>query len=135
MEAPVSIPDALRDKVKTIGSAVTHQDLDVYGRVREIEDKSYKLQRVLNAWEGQHREERAMRKTYATWMLVGLGVQMLLVNAAFFLIGFKLIEVNQWVANTFIMAVFSEIAGMTFFIIKYLFPKVSSDVLTTVEKL
>src|SRR6266481_8716974 len=114
METTVAIPDALRDKVKAVGSAVTRQELDAYGRFREIEDRSYKLQRILEAWEGQHREERAMRKTYAAWMLIGLGVQMLLVNAAFFLIGFKMIEVNQWVANTFIMAVFGEIAGMTF---------------------
>jgi hypothetical protein len=76
-----------------------------------------------------------MRKTYATALLAGLGVQMLLVNAAFFLIGFKLLQVEQWIANTFIMAVFAEIAGMTFFVIKYLFPKVSSDVLATLEKL
>jgi hypothetical protein len=135
MDAPVTIPDTLRDKVKSVGSAVTREDLDAYGRLREIEDKSYKLQKILEAWQNQHREERAMRKTYATALLAGLGVQMLLVNAAFFLIGFKLLQVEQWIANTFIMAVFAEIAGMTFFVIKYLFPKVSSDVLATLEKL
>ena len=135
MDTPVAIPDTLRDKVKSVGAAVTREDLDAYGRLREIEDKSHKLQMILEAWRLQHAEERAMRKTYATAMLAGLGTQALLVNAAFFLIGFKLIQVDQWVANTFIMAVFAEIAGMTYFIIKYLFPKVSSDTLAMLEKL
>jgi hypothetical protein len=56
-------------------------------------------------------------------------------TSPFFAIGVHWIEVEQWTANTFIMAAFGEMAGMTFFIIKYLFPKVSADVLTTLEKL
>jgi hypothetical protein len=132
---PLELPESLREKVKFIGPSVSSEDIDAYGRWRDIENKSYKLQKLLEAWERQHTEERAMRKTYATALLVALGIQMLLVNSAFFLIGFGLLRVEQWVANTFIMAVFGEIAGMTFFIIKYLFPKVSADVLSTVEKL
>ena len=43
MDAPVTIPAALRDKVKAVGAAVTREDLDAYGRFREIEDKSSEL--------------------------------------------------------------------------------------------
>jgi len=60
---------------------------------------------------------------------------MALVNFAFFAIGWGWITVSPWVANSFILAVFGEISGMVLLVVKYLFPKVSSDVLATLEKL
>ena len=129
------LPDSVREKVLSVGTDVTSDDVDTYGRIQEITDKSKKQSTILEAWERQHSEERKLRKTYAQWLLIGLFVQMLLVNAAFLAIGLKWIQVDKWVASAFILAVFSEIASMTFFIIKYLFPKVSSDVLATLEKL
>lgn len=130
-----TLPGSIREKVVSLGAPVTSDEVDTYGRLQEIRDKSKKQSTILAAWENQHKEERKLRKTYASWLLIGLFFQMLLVNAAFFAIGFKLIQVDIWVANAFILAVFSEIASMTFFVIKYLFPKVSSDVLATLEKL
>ena len=59
------IPKELREKVEAIGAPVTSADLDVYRTLREAEDKRIKLQTVLAAWEGQNREERAMRRQYA----------------------------------------------------------------------
>jgi len=109
--------------------------VDTYGRLQEIFDKSAKLQRILEAWERQHTEERSMRRTYAKWLLIALFIQAFIVNVAFFAIGFGYLTVSEWVANSFILAVFGEIAAMTFFIIKYLFPKTSADVLATLEKL
>jgi hypothetical protein len=129
------VPDSVRDMIVSVGTVVTSEDVDTYGRIQEIEDKSKKLSTILAAWERQHREERELRQTYAWWLLVGLFVQMLLVNTAFLAIGLKWIQVDRWVASAFILAVFSEIASMTFFVIKYLFPKVSPDVLATLEKL
>ena len=76
-----------------------------------------------------------MRQKYAKWLLAAMFVQMALVNLAFLAIGFGWIQINPWVANSFILAVFGEISGMVLFIVKYLFPKVSSDVLATIEKL
>jgi hypothetical protein len=134
-EPVVKAPESVGDKILTIGSQVTSADVDTYGRLREIEDKSRRSATLLQAWERQHTEERNLRRTYARWLLIALFVQMALVNLAFFALGLKWIQVEQWVANTFILAVFSEIASMTFFVIKYLFPKVSTDVLATLEKL
>jgi len=129
------LPDSIREKVVSVGTPVTSDEVDTYRQLQEIRDKSKKLSTILDAWERQHSEERKLRQTYALWLLVGLFVQMVLVNAAFFAIGLKWIQVDKWVANAFILAVFGEIASMTFFVIKYLFPKVSSDVLATLEKL
>jgi hypothetical protein len=132
---PPDLPDALRDKVLAIGASVSPDEIEVYGRYQEIADRSAKLRTILAAWERQHTEERQMRQRYARWLLVGMFIQMALVNFAFFAIGWGWIQVSQWVATSFILAVFGEISGMVFFIVKYLFPKVSSDVLATVEKL
>ena len=131
----VAIPDTLKDRVLGVGGEVRPEDVDVYGRLREIEDKSYKLRTVLEAWERQQSEERALRQGYAKKILVALFVQMGLVNVAFFAIGLGWLAVEEWVANTFIMAVFGEIAAMALIVIKYLFPKVGSDVLGLIEKL
>lgn len=129
------IPEALRAKIVKVGPSVTSKEVDVYSKLQETADKSTKLRTILEAWERQHSEERKLRRTYATAMLWGLFAQAMLVNVAFFALGFRWITVEPWVANSFILAVFAEIAGMAFFVIKYLFPRVSSDVLATLEKL
>lgn len=130
-----TIPETLKNHVLGVGGEVRPEDVDVYGRLREIQDKSYKLRTVLEAWERQQSEERALRQGYAKKILIALFVQMGLVNVAFFAIGLGWLVVEEWVANTFIMAVFGEIAAMGLIVIKYLFPKVGSDVLGLIEKL
>jgi len=135
MSEPVSIPQKLREYVVGVGAEVRPEDVDTYGRLREIEDKSHKLRTVLEAWEKQQHEERSLRQSYAKKLLVALFVQMGLVNLAFFAVGFGWLVVEQWVANTFILGVFAEIAAMTLIVIKYLFPKIGADVLGLIEKL
>ena len=107
----IEIPDTLKSRIIGVGGEVRPEDVDVYGRLREIEDKSYKLRTVLDAWERQQSEERALRQGYAKKILIALFVQMGLVNIAFFAVGFHLLTVEPWVVNTFIMAVFGEIAA------------------------
>ncbi len=135
MSEVVTIPDNLKSRVLGVGGEVRPEDVDVYGRLLEIEDKSYKLRTVLEAWERQQSEERALRQGYAKKILIALFVQMGLVNIAFFAIGLRWLAVEAWVANTFVMAVFGEIAAMALIVIKYLFPQVGSDALGSIEKL
>ena len=134
-KSPIGLSKELSDKVLSFGASVTKDDVDVYARIHEVENKSYKLRRVLAAWEHQHSEERALRKTYAKWLLVILSVQALLINVAFFLIGFGWLVVEQWVATSFIVAVYGEVAAMTLIVVKYLFPDVRPDVLNLIEDL
>lgn len=118
-----------------VGAAVTDADVDSYARITDIQDKSSRLRALVQAWEKQQREERKMRKDYAERMLWGLVGQGLLVNLAFFGIGFGWLEIEKWVATSFILAVLAEISGMTLLILRYLFPKESTDLLATIQKL
>ena len=136
MADELEVNRALRENVNAIVEGpVTSEQVDTYGKLREIEDKSKKARVLLDAWERQHNEERNLRKHYAAWLLFALLLQMLFVNLSFFLIGIEYLKIEQWVAQTFIVSVFGEIAAMVFWIVKFLFPKVSADVLTVVEKL
>ena len=135
MSDNITIPNTLRDRIVGIGSEVQPADVDVYSRLREIEDRSHKLRTVLGAWERQQSEERSLRQGYAGKLLIALLIQTGLVDVAFFAIGFHWLSVEPWVANTFILAVFGEIAAMAMIVIKYLFPKAAPDVLSLIEKL
>lgn len=116
-----------RNVIKEIGSEVTSEDIDTYRQFREIQDKSYKLNIIVDAWKIQQREERKLRNIYAGWLLAFLFVQMILINISFFLIGQEILKIEKWVANTFIIAVFTEIVSMIMVIIRYLFPKSGSN--------
>ncbi len=135
MQDMPSVPDSLTDKVISVEALVTSNEVDIYGRLREIEDQSYKLRTVLQTWERQQTEERKLRGAYAKWLLVGMFAQMALVNIAFLAISLGWIVVEKWVAIAFILAVFGEIIGMTTVVIKYLFPQTRSEVLALIEKL
>lgn len=124
-----------KSMVAEIGSAVTSDDIDTYKQLREIEDKSYKLRIVLDAWEAQKREERKWRNIYAGVLLGFLLIQIVVVNVSFFLIGAGKLEIEKWVANTFIIAVFGEVASMTLVIVRYLFPKTGDEFPKIIEGL
>ncbi len=89
----------------------------------------------MDAWREQHSEERKMRKEFATAIIVALFAQILIINTSFFLIGFNVIVVPQWVATTFIVSVFTEIISMTMLVLRYLFPKVGSEVRKLIKNL
>lgn len=134
--AGADLPDTLKDKVVSVGKPLSSgKDIDRYERLEDIRNRSRKLRTVLNAWETQQREERALRRFYAKGLLGALFAQILLVNAAFFAIGLGYLTVDKWVATTFIMAVFVEIVALVTVVNKYLFPKVGSEVLDLIEKM
>ncbi len=108
--------------VKNIGGAVTPDEVDTYGRLLEIEDSSYINRIYISAWEEQQNQERAMRNSYAKWLLIAVFVQAILINIAFFFIGFSVIIVEQWVATAFIIGVFAEITAMTTIVVRHFFP-------------
>lgn len=129
------LPANLKDKVIEIGAAVSLQDVATYGQLQEIQDKSFRMRTVVNAWERQQTSERELRNRYAKWLLITLSVQMMFVNVAFFMLGLGYLSVEKWVATTFIMTVFGEVAAMTFIVVKYLFPEGASAVLALIERL
>ncbi len=130
------LPENLREKIRSVSEPLfDSSDIERFSRMEDIRRKGHKLETVLASWETQQREERALRRTYARYLLWILSIQILLINTAFFSIGLKYLEVDRWVATGFIMAVFFEITAMTLVVIKYLFPKVGSDASSLIEKL
>ena len=124
-----------KDKVASVGEPVSSDDIDTYRQLREIEDRSYQLRAVVGAWETQQTQERMLRRSYAGWLLLLLFLQVIVINIVFFLIGLKYLIVEEWLAKTFIIAVFAEIAAMTLVVVRYLFPKGASDFRDILEKL
>ena len=114
-------PDARR-LIESIGSTVTNEDIAIYERIRRIEDSSYRLRTVVEAWEKQQTEERNLRSRYAKWLVIVLSLQVVVINIAFFLIGFGLINIEEWVASSFIVSALLEISSMIFVVVRYLFP-------------
>jgi hypothetical protein len=61
-----------------------------------------------------------MREQYANYLIVGMGIQALIVNVVLVLIGCGRLSFEPWTARTFIMAVFAEIAALVLLVVKYL---------------
>ncbi len=129
------VPEKYRSLIREINDPVVSDELNQYIAKNEVDNRTHKLKTLLAAWESQQDEERSLRKLFAAWILGGLLFQMLLVNVAFFLIGFGWIHVDKWVSTTFIIAVLGEIVGMANIVVKYLFPKQGGEALNLIEKL
>jgi hypothetical protein len=134
MSDPVSDSERLRSLVEFQGTEVTSKDIDAYSKYQDIGHKEKKLDTVLKAWTAQEDEYRKARKRYANCILGALLVQGIVVNVAFFLIGNKKIEVDPWVANSFILGVFAEMATLSLVVFKYFFPSSPSSLVSLVEK-
>ncbi len=129
------LPPNLQNLVQSIQEPVTSDQLDMYAKWQDVSDKSYKLRTIVKAWEGQNAEERRMRKGFAIAIIIALFAQIIFINVAFCLIGFQKIEVSEWVANVFVVSVFTEIVSMTLLVLRYLFPKIGSEVMNLIKDL
>lgn len=128
-------PSDVPDRVQSLGVPVTSEEVDTYRRYREIEDRSFRLRTVVTAWESQQSEERRLRRSYGTAILVALCLQSLLVDILFILIGLGRITIAPWVANTFIVSVFGQIVGLAVVVVRHLFPQPSSEILRLIERI
>jgi len=135
MALPEQLPSDAPERVEALGVPVTSEEVDTYGRYREMEDRSFRLRTVVSAWESQQTEERRLRRSYGTSILIALCVQTLLVDAMFILMGVGKIAIAQWVANIFIVSVFGQIVGLAVVVVRHLFPQPSSDILRLIERI
>jgi hypothetical protein len=135
MSDPIKSSARLSALVVAEGSPVTSKQIDNHARLMEIDQQDRKINAILNAWNAQESHYRVSRQKYADRIISGLLIQAVLVNVAFFLIGFGCITVQVWVANSFIIGVFSEMAALSLIVFKYFFPSSPSDIGKLVEKL
>ena len=124
------IEKGLRGVVRPVSTA----QVVAFGMLREIRDRSYRIRTIVKAWKDQQTQDRAMRERYANYLIVAMGVQALIVNVVFVLIGANVLTFEAWTAKTFIMAVFAEIAAMVLLIVKYLFTRSSDKVLQFLDE-
>jgi len=115
------LPDNLRNLVMAVRRPVTTGDVDVYGRIQAIHNRSRYYRILLRAWEKQQDQDREMRRRYATWLMIAMAVQVLFIDVIYVLMGYGKLTFEPWTARTFILAVFAEIAALVLWVVKYLF--------------
>ena len=94
-----------------IGSRVTSEDIDTYDKLEQLASRA-----------ATQRSERNLRLTYGWALLILLSVEIVAVLTIAFLIGFEVIKLDRWVATTFIGGTFTQVSGLAFLIVRYLFP-------------
>lgn len=130
-----SIPPELRAQVEAVGPPVGPGELESFERVTRARDQSYKLQTLVTAWKLQNEAERGLRQKVAWYILGALGLQILLVNVCYFLIGFNVLHVDADLSKLFVLAVFAEVAAMVLIVLRYLFPQVGNEFLQLIKDL
>lgn len=117
-----ALPKELRPLVDKVEAPVSPDTVEAFDRVTRIQDRSRSTRVIVEAWKQQQESDRRMRGTYAKWLLILISAEVILANIAFFLMGSKVLVLDQWVANAFIVGVFAEISALVLVVAKYLFP-------------
>lgn len=123
------IPDTLKSITQDVGKPVSSSDVDTYGKLRQIEDRSHQVRTIVKAWKDQQTQDRKMRERYANYLILAMGLQAFVMNVIFVLIGCGVLTFEPWTAKTFIVSVFAELAAMVLIVVKYLFTPSSDRVL------
>jgi hypothetical protein len=134
MAAKDKLPATIRQVVEKVGKPVTSEDIDAIGKLREIEERRKRHRTIVGAWKQQQEEDRKMRKTFATWLMVVMSVQIIGINIIFILMRLGFLKVEPWTANTFVMSVFAEVSALVLLVVKYLFPTTSDKILDLIDR-
>ncbi len=126
MNAGLDLPEQVAKLVSDIGARISSVDIDVWDRLRGVEDRSLRERTSISEWAAQQSHERSLRKAYAGWLLVALFGQVVVVDVAFFLIGSGRISVEQWVASAFVAGAFVQVTGLVAAVLRFLFPSAST---------
>jgi len=134
MSANPSLSAETKFLVDETENRVTSQDLDVFERVDHLREGRKHHATIISAWKQQQIQDRKMRKKYATWLLIAMSGQILSINLIFLLLGLGGLKYEPWTANTFIMAVFAEVAALVLLVVKYLFPPSTDKILDLIDR-
>jgi len=84
----------------------------------------------LNAWIQQQALERSLRKMIGIWVFILITLQVIGVFGLVVIDAFKLLMLNPDIVKFLIPSVLSEVFGLGFVVVKYLFKQVSLNPLT-----
>jgi hypothetical protein len=110
-------------------TAVKPEDVDYLLRARESEEHAARLRTVLASWEVQQKQERELRRWCARLLVQLMGLELLAIFVAFFLMAAGKLDPPRWTAEGFLLAAFGQSTGLVLVVVKYLFPDRSPDVL------
>jgi hypothetical protein len=129
--------DEAVDKVlhNVVAKKLAPEDLETYKLVSDVEDRRVKMQSILGIWRRTQEDERKLRRTVAYWILGALFVELAAGNTAFFLIGFDRFTVSEWVAQTFIVGMYTQIVSIVLIVVKSLFPAPKTDILSELNQM
>jgi hypothetical protein len=134
---PAKIQEAIDQigvEVEKVGSPVTRGQVDDLGKLHDLRERGKHQRTIVNVWKQQQDQDRQMRKLYATWLMVAISVQVVAINVILILLGCGVLKLEQWTANTFVMAAFAEISALVLLVVKYLFPATSDKVLELIDR-
>lgn len=75
----------------------------------------------LNVWRQQQEQERSLRKTIAIWVFILITLQVVSVFTLVLLDAYKIFILNTEIVKFLIPSVLSEVFGLGFVVVKYLF--------------
>ena len=101
----------LKRYIEEVLDPVTPGDVDTYVRLSQI-----------HAQVEEGRGQRQLRYIYGIALLVILTLQIIAVTVFAYLLGFGVIQLDRWVTASFIGGTLGEVSGMTYLVVRYLFP-------------
>ena len=94
---------------------ILFEDIEVYERIQQIQSR-----------EARESGERRLRFMYALAFLALIVFHLGATWTVVFLLGFGLMELDRWVATTFISGSLGQVVGLLWLVTRYLFPPVFS---------
>lgn len=133
VEDVISRPKGKADNERI--SVKAKQEVEQSIAMQQQRDKTYKLEFVLGTWKETQEYERKLKQRVANIVFALLGLEVLVGNTAFFFYGFGLINVPEWVAQTFYVGMYVQVIGIVTIVVRSLFPKPKSDTLTELNRM
>lgn len=119
--------------VTEVGSPLRPTDVDEFVRLQDASERLTHLRTFIRAWSQQQKEERALRKTYATALIAILASELALTFLAFYLLAFKVGTSGGTPLAAFLVTALVQSAALVMVVVRYLFPDRTADVLRLIE--
>jgi hypothetical protein len=136
-----TLPQSLTARTAGVPRPIRPGDVsaDEWVKISDARMRRDMVDRVLDKWGQQQDEDRKLRRFVAIWLLGLMTVEVGVLFVAFLVLTYvpPSIEINQWLASSFVVGVFGQVAAMAFAVIGYLFPKTQTrrDALDVLDKI
>ncbi|KAB7681375.1 hypothetical protein GBN23_06140 [Plesiomonas shigelloides] len=114
--------DSIKQAVRHSRGESATQPQDQTSQLSYINDSDPSLARE-HAKTEDLRTDTQLKKIFAVTLLIVLGIQLLLMNIIFALIGAKVLEFENFVINLFMGGTLAEVFGIVLIMTRYLFSK------------